>query len=95
MGRLLEFVRGAADRRHVVQPGRIARPTNRGLDPVDIGRRQTIAVLVDGLLNRIGQRVRLIARVDQLAPRLILGGMRLCVPDHAIHVVLAETGRGR
>src|SRR5690606_37407156 len=56
-------------------------------------RRGLVAQLRQRLLGRVDQRVGLVARLDQLAPLLVLGAVRLGVLHHLLDLGLRQAAR--
>src|SRR5579875_1047136 len=56
--------------------------------------RYLVAVFLERPLGGVDQRLTLVPGLDQFAPLLVLGGMRLGVLHHLLDVVLAEAARG-
>ena len=90
---VLQIVDGALDRREVFALRGFPRLGNGRFDTREVAHRHLPAVFVDRLLDLIRQRVGLVARVDELTSRLILGGVALRVPHQPIDVLLRESAR--
>src|SRR5581483_313233 len=81
------------DRRQIVGLSGLPRIGNGRLDLRQLADRQLLAVVVDGFLDLIRERVGLVARVDELAPLTVLGGMALGVLHHPLDFLLREAAR--
>ena len=66
---------------------------DRALHRVALACRNLVAGFLQAALGGVDQRVGLVLGLDQLAPLLVLGGMRLGVLDHLVDVGLRQAAR--
>src|SRR5205823_2607789 len=74
----------------VVAAGRLLRLLDRRLDRRLVGGAQLVAVLLQLLLDREDQVVRLVAGVDYLQLLLVLVGVRLGLAAHPLDLLLVQ-----
>src|SRR5688500_6532619 len=91
---LLQVVRGELDLGVVVLLERLARPLEGGLDLGLLVARHLVLEVLEVLLRRVDQRIRLVAELDPLATLLVFGRVRLGVLDHLLDLGLVQTARG-
>ena len=88
----MERLGARADRLGVIALERAAQLARRGLDgALDLGV-DLVAVLAQGLLDRVDRRLALVLGVGELAQPLVVVGVRLGVLDHALDLVVGQAG---
>src|SRR5215204_4992083 len=78
----------------VLAAERVLQGLDRALHGLAVGCGELVARLLQTALGGVDQAVGLVPRLDQLAPLLVIGGVRLSVLDHLVDVGFREAARG-
>ena len=90
--RLHQRIHGAAHARRVVAVDRLLEFRHRVLDRVLVDNRDLVAGVFQHPLRRIQRLVGAVLDFDFLPPLLVVLGVRLGFPHHAVDFVLAQAG---
>src|SRR5207248_859325 len=90
---LREVVHRLLDRVGVVALEGVLQAVQRAFDGPAHVATNLLAIVAQGLLRLVNQRVGVILQVDQLAALLVLGGVGLGVTLHLLDLLLAQAAR--